>query len=149
MKSERAITLESLIIYITVTVLAIGILSKISTVFYNNIQYVDSEGIFAIEYQKFNSSFIEDIKTVGIKTLDIDENEQYILLYNENTNEQIKYTFTSSGIYRNEARISNKIKATLKKDENNMLSILIEYTGKGNEKIEQGSKVKTLEYNLP
>ena len=51
MKSERAITLESLIIYITVTVLAIGILSKISTVFYNNIQYVDSEGIFAIEYQ--------------------------------------------------------------------------------------------------
>lgn len=149
MKSEKAITLESLIIYITVTVLAIGILSKISTVFYNNIQYVDSEGIFAIEYQKFNSSFIEDIKTVGIKTLDVDENEQYVLLYNENTNEQIKYTFTSSAIYRNEARISNKIKATLKKDENNMLSILIEYTGKGNEKIEQGSKVKTLEYNLP
>ena len=66
MKSERAITLESLIIYITVTVLAIGILSKISTVFYNNIQYVDSEGIFAIEYQKFNSSFIEDIKITDI-----------------------------------------------------------------------------------
>ena len=143
MKSEKGITLESLIIYIAVTVIVIGILTRVSTIFYNNMQYIDAEGKFAIEYQKLNASFLEDSKTIGTKILEINSDEKYVLFYNENTQEQIQYTFVGEGIYRNNARICQNVKATLKQ-EGNMLSILLEYTGSRNETITP----KTLEYYI-
>lgn len=144
MKSEKGITLTSLVMYVVVTILVIGILTKISTTFYNNMKYMDAEGIFAVEYQKFNSNFIEDIKTIGVKKLEINTDEKYVLLYNERTNEQIKYNFKDTGIYRNEVLISSKVITSVFKYNENILSIVLEYNGQGKEKVTS----KTLEFYL-
>ena len=143
MKSQKGITLESLAIYIVVIMVVIGIMTTVTTTFYNNMQYIDVDSEFAIEYGKVNSSLINDIRQAEVRLVEINEENKVILLYNDKTEEEITYSFLNTGIYRNESLISNKLIGTLKVDSNNekMLSVLLEYTSKNAQ-----SYTKTLDF---
>lgn len=143
MKSQKGITLESLAIYIVVIMVVIGIMTTVTTTFYNNMQYIDVDSEFAIEYGKLNSSLINDIRQAEVRLVEINEENKVILLYNDKTEEEITYSFLNTGIYRNESLISNKLIGTLKVDSNNekMLSVLLEYTSKNAQ-----SYTKTLDF---
>ena len=57
MKSERGVTLVSLIIYIMVMIIVIAIMSQIINRFYSNTQELNSDTESVLEFNKFNSYF--------------------------------------------------------------------------------------------
>ena len=132
MREQKGITLDSLAIYIVVIMVVIGIMSTVTSTFYNNMQNIDTEGEFALEYGKLNSSLINDIRQNDAKLVEVSEDNKTIRLYNINTEEEVTYTFLDTGVYRNQTLISKKLTGTIKKDTNNenLVSILLEYIGK-------------------
>ena len=78
MKSEKGITLISLIIYVIALTIVVGIIAVISGYFYDNIDTSSEDIEPMVEYTKFNSFFSEEVNYVGIKVLDFNttKNEQ-------------------------------------------------------------------------
>ena len=70
MKSEKGITLISLIIYVIALTIVIGIIAVISGYFYKNIATTSENVEPMVEYTKFNSFFSEEVNYRGIKVLD-------------------------------------------------------------------------------
>ena len=66
MKNENAITLVSLVIYILAMLIIIGIMGKVSIMFYENSNDLDDDVKDIVEYNKFNSYFIKEIKSANI-----------------------------------------------------------------------------------
>ncbi len=62
MKRQEGITLLSLVTYIAVAMIVIGIMAIISSYFYKNISWVKDREKNAQEFNKFNMFFIGDIK---------------------------------------------------------------------------------------
>ena len=62
MKSQKGITLTSLVVYIVVLLIVLGLLSNISKYFYSNTKYITDANKYVSEFNKFNMYFIEDVK---------------------------------------------------------------------------------------
>ena len=67
MKSEKAITLTSLMIYIIGMIMIISIVSVVTTYFYKNIKNVGAQINPVAEYTKFNNYFTDEINKKNIK----------------------------------------------------------------------------------
>ena len=105
MKSEKGITLLSLIVYIALLTLVLGILSVVSNYFYKNVNYITDTGKYVSNYNKFNMYFIEDVKN-NSEIYSISEDGTQ-LVFADGTN----YTFADNSIYRNKVRICENIYA--------------------------------------
>lgn len=104
MKSNKGITLLSLIIYIISLTLVISILSIVSKFFYSNTQNIMDKGKYISEFNKFNMYFIEDVKN-NKQTYSVTDNE---IIFADGT----VYTFNGqedNGIYRNKVKICKNI----------------------------------------
>ena len=114
MKSEKGITLISLIIYVIALTIVIGIIAVISGYFYKNIATTSENVEPMVEYTKFNSFFSEEVNYRGIKVLDCQSTTgdngkietSYIVFDNG-----VQYTYISAnkGIYRNKVKIARGI----------------------------------------
>lgn len=62
MKSEKGVTLTSLILYIMVATIVIGTMGVISSNFFFNASEIKNQSEYAEEFNKFNMFFIQDIK---------------------------------------------------------------------------------------
>lgn len=62
MKSEKGVTLTSLILYIMVATIVIGTMGVISSNFFFNASETKNQSEYAEEFNKFNMFFIQDIK---------------------------------------------------------------------------------------
>jgi len=100
-KSEKGITLTSLIIYIVLLLVAIGTLSIISQHFYSNTSYITDMGKYVSEFNKFNMYFIEDVKN-NSDLYSISENK---IVFADGT----IYTYSEQSIYRNKVEICSNI----------------------------------------
>lgn len=69
LKSNKGITLTSLIIYIIVLTLVVGLLVSITTFFTNNVSRLSTTGGNAAQINKLNMYLIEDVKKDGISIL--------------------------------------------------------------------------------
>lgn len=102
MKSEKGITLTSLVIYIVVATLIISTMAVLSTFFFNNINLVKDQDKYAPEFNKFVMFFVEDVKSNKKATV---TNNQVIFAdgdtYTYNSNEQ--------KIYRNDTVIAKNV----------------------------------------
>lgn len=104
LKSEKGITLTTLVIYTIVLMAALGILATISTFFYNNIILVKDSAKYASEFDKFNASFVHDVK----------ENTQVVV---DETNKTITfengvtyiYNQEDKGIYREKVKVATNV----------------------------------------
>ena len=67
MKSEKGITLTSLVIYIIVATIVISIMALVSSFFFSNMSIVTVQDQYAVEFNKFNMFFINDIKKFFVK----------------------------------------------------------------------------------
>ena len=67
MKSEKGVTLTSLIVYVIGMVMVISIVSVLTTYFYKNIKNVGADIDPIAEYTKFNSYFTNEINKNKIK----------------------------------------------------------------------------------
>ena len=106
MKSQKGVTLVSLVIYIIVLTIVISILGIVSSFFFKNIMIVKEGANYAPEFNKFNMFFIQDVKN----------NESVTI--NENTiqfADGTKYDFSldKKEIYRNGKTIAKDIQAVV------------------------------------
>lgn len=123
MKSERGVTLVSLIIYIMVMIIVIAIMSQIISRFYSNTQELNSDTESVLEFNKFNSYFLKEIKQRDNELDSIINNS--ILFTSGNT-------FSKQGnyIYYNNIPICSKVKsfiATEDEHDNTIINISIEF----------------------
>lgn len=105
MRSERGITLTSLILYIMVLLVVVGTLSYVSTYFYSNTSYITDKGKYTAEFNKFNVYFIEDVKN-NSNLYSITENK---IVFEDGT----IYTYSNSSIYRNKVEICKNINSCI------------------------------------
>ncbi len=104
MKSQKGITLISLIIYIIVMVIAIAMISVISMYFYTNTSALSKTINPLTEYTKFNSFFSEEMNHSNLKILACEPN--YIAFDNG-----VQYTYIqeNQSVYRNQVKICNDV----------------------------------------
>lgn len=123
MKSEKGITLTSLIIYVVALILTVGFLSTISTHFYANTNYIMDNGKYISEFNKFNMYFIEDVKN-NSEVYSIDQNKIVFA-------DGVTYTYSNGYVYRNKAEICRNIEncsfeQNIQTDENNFNKNIIQ-----------------------
>ena len=73
MKSEKGITLVSVIIYVIAMLIIVTVVSVITSYFYKNINVGTLKENLNQEYTKFNSFFIEEVNRKGNKIIEIGE----------------------------------------------------------------------------
>lgn len=102
MKSEKGITLTSLVVYIIVATLIISTMAMVSTFFFNNVSLVKDQEKYAPEFNKFAMFFVEDVK--GNKQATVTTNK--VIFADGNT-----YTYDSNEakIYRNDTVIAKNV----------------------------------------
>lgn len=101
MKSEKGITLISLIIYVVLLLIVVSFLSVVSTHFYSSTKYLMDNGKYVSEFDKFNMYFIEDVKN----NTDVYSIETNKIVFEDGT----VYTYLNKSVYRNKVEICKNI----------------------------------------
>lgn len=137
MKSQKGITLMALTIYVIIFMLVIGIVSTITSYFYNNVMGFDETTKSYSEINKFNMYFLQDLKANAVISNFIKDGEENIgiTLYNPKNYETSVYKFEKdkNAIYRNGVLICKNIKNInfeIKDETQNILNITIKTEGK-------------------
>ena len=89
-KSEKGITLTSLVIYVIVMLIVLGMLAVIMANLQGNITGVGKEGTKNAEIDKFNVYFLKEVKKQGIRIESISNDKKEIKFTTGNT-----YSFDS------------------------------------------------------
>lgn len=98
MKSKKGVTLLTLMIFVVGMTIIVGIVTVITNYFYRNIMQMEANNSSSAEYNKFNVSFLEEVKTYGNKLIEIADN--YVVFSSGN-----KYLFQDNKIYKNKITI--------------------------------------------
>ena len=141
MKSEKGITLISVIIYVIAMIIVIAIITTLTGYFYNNINISTESQNINKQYTKFNSFFLEEVNKSGniIIESDTESENPYIIFSDKN-----QYTFIkqNKAIYLNQVKIATNIEeCTFETKIKNGKSIIIV-------KIKANDFTKTTEYTL-
>lgn len=102
MKSEKGITLTSLVVYIIVATLVISAIATLSSFFLLNASSIQNQEDYAPQFTKFNMFFVQDVKNNRIANVDgtqITFEDGTVYTYNE----------VENAIYRNETKITELI----------------------------------------
>lgn len=136
MRSEKGITLISVIIYVIAMLVMISIITVLTSYFYKNIDINSVREDLNQQYTKFNSYFIEEVNRKGNKVLEIGEtenssgngNQKYIIFSSRN---QYTYIPENKGIYINTVKIAENITDCTfeKKEENGKMTISVTIKG--------------------
>ena len=117
MKKENGVTLSSLVIYIIVMIMVIGVMARVSLMFYNNTENLNENTKDIIEFNNFNNYFVKEIKSANNKIDIIAEDGTYILFDTGNS-----FSLKNNTIFYNDLEIAknvNNIKFEYYKDEEN------------------------------
>ena len=96
MKSERGITLASLVIYVIITVMGVAILATIMAYFSKDVKDLSRDNIEIAELDKFYSYFLQDVKNTNNDISEIAEGNASITFTSGNT-----YAFRDETIFLN------------------------------------------------
>lgn len=129
MRRDKGITLTSLIIYIIVLVIVVGIIASISTFFYQNVETITEDSNNNEEFIKFNSYFTQEVNETNNKPVEVGKNgdQNYLLLTNGN-----QYTFTNGSVYLNKIRICQNIKQCTFELDNSMEKVTVNFIANNN-----------------
>lgn len=114
MKSEKGITLTSLIIYVIAMVITITIITVVTSYFYKNVDITDNSYDYLKEFTKLETYFSEEANKNRNQILEISPlqnqnsaSEVFVMLSSGN-----QYTFirANNAIYQNNVKIGNNIK---------------------------------------
>jgi len=100
MKKENGITLVSLIIYIIIMIIAMGAMSTIINEFYKNTDNMEADTKQIIEFNKFNTYFLKEIKKKGNNVDTINDENKYILFSSGNS-----FSLSNNRIYYNDIQV--------------------------------------------
>lgn len=96
------ITLISLVVYIALATIVIGIMATVSSYFFSNMNLIKNQDQYAVEFNKFNMFFINDIKKNKVAQIE----ETKITFPDGNT---YTYKQAEKAVYRNDIRIAKEI----------------------------------------
>lgn len=99
-KNNRGVTLLALIVYITIFVLIISVMTTISSFFYGNINDIIDEPKYVSEFNKFTMFFAIDIKNNVQATV-----SNNLIKFNDD----LVYKYENNCIYRNDLLIAQNI----------------------------------------
>lgn len=148
MKSEKGITLSSLIIYIIVMVIVVSIIAVMTRYFYGNINKLSNSTTSMEEATKLNTFITEEVNKSGNIIYDcntqntVDNN--YIIFYNPNDKDgkigntgYTQYTFKNGSIYLNKIKICTNIQNCVFEDisNENSYKLKMTLTIDGNERV--------------
>lgn len=105
MKSEKGITLASLIIYIIVMIMVLGVLGTIVNEFYENTDSMEKDTEEILEFNKFNTYFLKEIKSVGNSVDTISNSEKKYILFSSGNS----FSFSDNTIYYNSLEICKNV----------------------------------------
>lgn len=103
MKKQNGITIVSLVIYVFIMIIIIGVMNSIINRFYDNNNKFEGETQEIIEFNKFNTCFLKEIKKVGNSLDSIQDN--YILFSSGNS-----FSFSNNAIYYNDIKVCTGVK---------------------------------------
>lgn len=102
MKKENGITLISLVVYIIVMAIILVIMGSIIANFTNNTETIQANIQQLVEFNKFNSYFLKEVKITNNKVDDLKNN--YILFTSGNS-----FSILNDAIYYNNVKICDGI----------------------------------------
>lgn len=129
MRSEKGVSLITLIIYLITMTIVVAIIARASNYFYKNVMNKDNELMTNEEFIKFTSFFTKEINTKNnpIDFIGEEENgngEKMKTITFEKTQNQ--YSFINNEIYLNQTKIcSNIYDCTFEEDDGNLIVTLI------------------------
>lgn len=103
MKSEKGVTITSIMIYVIALTVVVLLIGRIITYFYKNINIVEDNTTANAEYLKFNSYFTDEINIEGNE---VQECENNYIIFSKTKNQ---YTFQNGSIYRDKTKIAKDI----------------------------------------
>ncbi len=125
MKSDKGITIITLIIYVILLMFVIIGVSTVTTSFYTNVDEYGKESEDVISFSKFNMYFINDIKKPNLEVEDVADN--YIILSYDTKAEQeieieqsgieisdknkiqVQYSMQNNSLYRDKVKICDNV----------------------------------------
>lgn len=138
MNSQKGITLTSVVIYVIVMAMIVGVIATITSFFYSNTAQMSDSATNLGEFNKFNAAFLAEIKKTGNQIYKI-ENESQRIIFSSGT----VFTYQDGGIYQNRIKICEGVTdcrfSTKKQEEKQIVSVFIQI-GKNAE------FAKTIEY---
>lgn len=140
MKSEKGVTLTSLILYIMVATIVIGTMAVISSDFFSNVDKTKNQNEYAEEFNKFNMFFIQDVKnnnSAEVSDTQITFNDGNTYIYNSTKKnvtrngtiiaKNIQNLQFISGAYVVNSTTKNLITVNMNIGKNNVFQKQIEY----------------------
>lgn len=121
MKSEKGITLTSIIIYVVAMIIIVGIIAVITRYYYGNVNKLSNNTSSMEEVTKLNTFITEEVNKSGniiydCNTQNNGKNDNYIIFYNPNDKDEkignlgyTQYTFKNQSIYLNKIKICSNI----------------------------------------
>ncbi len=104
MKSEKGITLTSLVIYVIIATILISSLALLSSFFFSNMSLVKAQDQYAPEFNKFCMFFIGDVK--NNKSATVTDTQ---VVFEDGT--KYEYKESEKAIYRNDKKIAKRIQS--------------------------------------
>lgn len=104
-KTQKGMSLVSLIIYLLAVIAVVGIVTRISAFFYKNVDETTEDTISNSEFIKFNTYFTKEINLDKNFVKQVGEGGNYIIF--EKSNHQ--YTFLDNAIYMDNIKICSDI----------------------------------------
>lgn len=102
MKTEKGVTLTSLIIYIVAMLITVATIATMTKYFYGNLDNLTDRNKVSKNYTSFNSYFTTDVNEQGNEVL---YSEESMLVFTNGN----QYTFKDNGIYMNKINICNNV----------------------------------------
>jgi len=106
MRTEKGITMISLVVYVAVMTVVIGVMSSIITNFYQNTDAVQENIQEIVEFSKFNNYFLKEVKTIDNKVDHISTDNNYILFTSGNS-----FSISNDEIYYNNIKICDNVQS--------------------------------------
>lgn len=121
MKSEKGITLTSLVIYIIIFSAVLALVGSLTNFINGNIKNLNADSISSEEFNKFNTYFVKDIKE-SKKVVAEEATDKTEITFDNGS----KYTYVKSenAIYKEAVKIARniiKFNATVKEENNKKL----------------------------
>lgn len=104
MKKESGITLVSLVMYVIVMIIVIGVMNSIISNFYKNTDAVKGNVEEVVRFNNFNTYFLKEVKSKNNGVDSISDN--HILFTSGNS-----FSISSNIIYYNNIEICNNVKS--------------------------------------
>ena len=113
MKSQKGITMLSLVIYVASFLAVTGVIAIVTTFFYNNLKIINTDMGSSAYYNKLNLYLVEETKKPGNEIYkydnsDISAGSKYIT-FNDSANNKNTFVHQGSILYYNKIALCNNV----------------------------------------